>query len=62
MKITICGSIAFYKEMEEVKEQLEKLGHEVKLPPSQFEANFLSLAHSQKDLNKIIAAAERALR
>jgi len=37
MKITICGSIAFYKEMEEVKEQLEKLGHEVKLPPSQFE-------------------------
>ena len=34
----------------------------VYLPPSQFEANFLSLAHSQKDLNKIIAAAERALR
>ncbi len=36
MKITICGSIAFYKEMEEAKEQLEKLGHEVKLPPSRF--------------------------
>ena len=33
----------------------------VYLPPSQFEANFLSLAHSQKDLNKIIAAAGRAL-
>ncbi|MFH1423348.1 MAG: hypothetical protein ABIG29_00080 [Candidatus Nealsonbacteria bacterium] len=36
MKITICGSIAFYKEMEETKAQLEKLGHEVKLPPSRF--------------------------
>jgi len=37
MKITICGSIAFYKEMEEAKERLEQLGHEVDLPPSQFE-------------------------
>ena len=37
MKITICGSIAFYNEMQKTKEQLEKLGHEVKLPPSQLE-------------------------
>ena len=37
MKITICGSIAFYKEMQETKEQLEKLGHEVDLPPAQLE-------------------------
>lgn len=36
MKITICGSIAFYKEMEETRAALEKLGHEVKLPPSRF--------------------------
>lgn len=32
MKITICGSIAFYTEMEEAQEQLAKLGHEVKIP------------------------------
>jgi hypothetical protein len=36
MKITICGSIAFYKEMEETKGLLEALGHEVKLPPASF--------------------------
>lgn len=35
MKITICGSIAFIDEMQEAKLQLEKLGHEVKLPPSE---------------------------
>lgn len=33
MKITLCGSIAFYDEMMEVKQALETLGHEVKLPP-----------------------------
>jgi hypothetical protein len=33
MKITLCGSIAFYDEMFRIKEQLEALGHEVKLPP-----------------------------
>ena len=33
MKITICGSIAFYDEMIEIKEKLEKLNHQVKLPP-----------------------------
>ena len=33
MKITICGSIAFYDEMLEIKKRLESLNHEVKLPP-----------------------------
>ena len=33
MKITLCGSIAFYDEMSEVKKKLEKLGHTVDLPP-----------------------------
>ena len=33
MKITICGSIAFYNEMQAVTKQLQTLGHEVKLPP-----------------------------
>lgn len=35
MKITICGSIAFFKEMQETKNKLESLGHKVKLPPSE---------------------------
>ena len=33
MKITICGSIAFYKEMQEIESKLKSLGHEVDLPP-----------------------------
>ena len=33
MKITLCGSIAFYSEMLDIKNKLEKLNHEVKLPP-----------------------------
>jgi len=33
MNITICGSIAFYDEMLDVKKKLEQLGHQVKLPP-----------------------------
>lgn len=33
MKITICGSIAFYEKMQEVKKELEQLGHAVDIPP-----------------------------
>jgi hypothetical protein len=33
MKITICGSIAFYDKMLEIKRELEELKHEVDLPP-----------------------------
>lgn len=32
MKITICGSIGFYKEMEDARDRLIPLGHEVKIP------------------------------
>ncbi|MFH1662061.1 MAG: hypothetical protein ABIA02_03120 [Candidatus Falkowbacteria bacterium] len=32
MKITICGSMAFSKKMIEVKQELEKLNHQVVLP------------------------------
>lgn len=32
MKITICGSIAFYKEMELSRDELIRRGHEVKIP------------------------------
>ncbi len=34
MKITICGSIAFYEEMLKTKEALEEMGHKIKMPPS----------------------------
>lgn len=33
MNITVCGSIAFFNEMLDVKNQLERLGHQVKIPP-----------------------------
>ncbi|MDD5527744.1 MAG: hypothetical protein PHO56_02085 [Patescibacteria group bacterium] len=33
MKITICGSIAFYDQMLAVQKELENSGYEVKLPP-----------------------------
>ncbi len=32
MRITVCGSIGFYKEMEAIRDELIKLGHEVKIP------------------------------
>jgi hypothetical protein len=35
VKITICGSIAFFQEMLETKRKLEELGHEVKMPPTE---------------------------
>ena len=34
MKITICGSVKFIKEMKDIKEQLERMGHNVLLPLS----------------------------
>jgi hypothetical protein len=33
MKITLCGSIAFYDEMLAARQKLEQAGHQVKLPP-----------------------------
>lgn len=32
MKITICGSIGFYKEMEAARDELLKRGYEIKIP------------------------------
>lgn len=34
MKITICGSIAFFEDMLATKAQLEARGYEVKIPPT----------------------------
>lgn len=38
MKITICGSMAFYTEMKSVGDELERLGHEVQVPELEAEA------------------------
>jgi len=35
MKITICGSIAFFDEMLKTKKELEEKSHEVRLPPTE---------------------------
>jgi len=32
MKITVCGSMVFYKEMQEVQAKLEAQGHKVRIP------------------------------
>lgn len=32
MKITLCGSIGFYLEMERVRDELKEYGHQVKIP------------------------------
>lgn len=33
MKITICGSIAFFDKMQDAKKKLEKMGHEIDYRP-----------------------------
>ncbi len=35
MNLTLCGSIAFINEMDSLRQQLESLGHVVKMPPMQ---------------------------
>ncbi|MFZ5364828.1 MAG: hypothetical protein ACOZBH_01340 [Patescibacteria group bacterium] len=39
MKITICGSIAFFDEMQKIHDNLLQLGHEVKIPPTEIADN-----------------------
>ncbi len=41
---------------------LSMLDEGIYLPPSQYEAWFISLAHSEEDLRKTIDAAERSFR
>lgn len=40
MRITLCGSIAFFENMAAVKKQLEKAGHEVEMPPHEVRGEF----------------------
>lgn len=35
MKITLCGSIGHFRQMERIKKELESLGHQVKMPSSE---------------------------
>ncbi|MGQ9647899.1 MAG: glutamate-1-semialdehyde 2,1-aminomutase [Thermodesulfobacteriota bacterium] len=41
---------------------IEMMEQEIYLPPSQFEAWFLSVAHTQKDLDRTVEACDRAFR
>ena len=41
---------------------IEMLDQGIYLPPSQFEACFISLAHTQKDLDKTIEACDTAFK
>ena len=41
---------------------IEMMEQEIYLPPSQFEAWFVSLAHTQKDLDKTIEACDVAFK
>lgn len=52
MKITICGSIAFYDEMVDLKEELEKLGNEIKLPPNEIEDEFGNMISVKEHYNR----------
>lgn len=53
MKIAICGSMAFSKEMIKIKEKLEQFGHEVILP-----ANTEKYANGEKMLESKWAKIE----
>ena len=36
MRIAICGSLSFYKEIEDLKVKLKELGHEVEVPHTEY--------------------------
>ncbi|OGI17570.1 MAG: hypothetical protein A3J63_04230 [Candidatus Moranbacteria bacterium RIFCSPHIGHO2_02_FULL_40_12b] len=51
MKITICGSIAFYEKMQETQKILEEMGHEVDIPPCELKddsGNIISIQEYYK--------------
>ena len=61
MKITICGSVAFQDEALSLKEKLEKLGHEVKLWPTELknETGQLICAKEYYKIRKTAAENEK---
>jgi hypothetical protein len=52
MKILILGSMSFASEMAEVGKQIEKIGHEVKMP--EFIDNYLKLKSSEEMHNAAV--------
>ncbi|MDD4901841.1 MAG: hypothetical protein PHE24_01770 [Patescibacteria group bacterium] len=63
MKITLCGSIAFYDQMLAVQKELEAMGHEIKIPPGNrpngdggiiSSQEFYNIRHAAKDEAKWI--------
>lgn len=53
MKIAVCASMAFAKELLELDAQLKALGHEVILPPNT--ENFLTERNNERDITKDIS-------
>lgn len=72
MKITICGSIAFFREMLQIKNKLEKTSHQVKMPPTHIpdqDGNMISVEQYYKirkaennDQSWVWQEKERAMR
>jgi hypothetical protein len=58
MEITICGSIAFYEKMLEVKKKLEAINHKVKLPPHEIEGENGEMMPVKEYYQKRKAAAD----
>lgn len=58
MKIAICGSMKFHKEMREVKKKLEKAGHTVLVPKSIELMDTVGYVHPEDDEERITAKIE----
>lgn len=52
MKITICGSMAFYNEMLNVQKELEKIGHQVKSPEIKVKDENTELSTGELSIDK----------
>ncbi len=53
MKIVLCGSLAFAKEMDGIKEKLEKLGHAALMPDTAEDAKKKGIADIKKWLEQM---------
>lgn len=58
MKIAICGSMKFHKEMREVKNRLESMGHTVFVPKSIELMDTVGFVHPTDDEERIQAKIE----
>jgi nucleoside 2-deoxyribosyltransferase len=58
MKITICGSMKFHREMREVKKSIEAMGHTVLVPKSIEMMDTVGYVHPTEDEERIEAKIE----